>query len=115
MRDDEKHFRKLRRRLAAGGILLVLVVIAIAAVNFRSDYREARLQQQWGLWRDDHCLLTDAPTPHVAASPQNATIYDASRLQGIPGTWQCVDGRTYTLDDSSQPPSGWIPPPDDAS
>lgn len=96
------HFRKRRKQLVLSGAAIAAIIVGAALLLFQRDLAAAKLQQEWALWRDDHCTRKEG-----APSSEGTGAYNAQRLSGVPGTWACDDGRAYSLRDSDQAPAGW--------
>ena len=105
---DANHFKKRQRQVLMAAGALFVVSIIIAGYFFKLDLDKAKLEQQWGVWRDDNCTLVTQDAPD--ASKAESSIYGPARHAGAPGVWNCSDGSTHTLHNSDQPPNGWTPP-----
>lgn len=97
------HFRKRRKQFVLSGIGLAAIIVGVALLLFQRDLAAAKSQQEWTLWRDDHCTRKEG-----ALDRSGTGVYNAQRLKDIPGTWVCDDGRTYHLLNSDEAPSGWV-------
>src|SRR5690349_11000198 len=94
------HFRMRRRQVILASIVLMALLAGIAVVRLQTKVAGARLEQQWGLWRDDHCK----PVAGRLAHKRKASLYDHAHTGGVPATWQCSNGLRYVLANSDKPP-----------
>ena len=105
---DTNHFKKRQRQLIAIAAAIVTIILVVAGINLRGDLAQAKLEQQWGLWRDDNCTLVNGDAQQTTRSSND--LYGPAKHAGAPGVWNCRDGSTHTLHNSDQPPTGWAPP-----
>lgn len=105
---DTKHFKKKQKQLIAIAAAIVTLILIFAGFNLKRDLAHAKLEQQWGLWRDDNCKLVSGGAQSTAKSSND--LYGPAKHAGAPGVWNCSDGSMHTLHNSDQPPNGWTPP-----
>lgn len=98
------HFRKRRRQAVVLLLAITGIILTVAIFRFYSELDQAQASQQWQIWRDEHCVQA-GPMPAGVAT---ANVYGASEDAQHPGIWDCDDGHTYKLADSSIPPRQWL-------
>jgi len=102
--DERQYFQRRRRQAISLGLGAALLLSGVAVARFHADLAAAEREQEWGLYRDDHCTQVAGPKPRKIA-----TAYDHAHSEGSPGTWSCKDGKTYVLSNSDKPPATWQP------
>lgn len=105
---DQSHFRKRQKQASAVVLSIFAIALVAGGIYFKKDLDQSRLEQQWGLWRDDNCTLTSPSTREPGNS--GGSLYAAANHRGAPGSWSCTDGSSYELHNSDLPPKHWTPP-----